>query len=132
MAEVVTTAAKQLDPYKFKPGESGNPNGRPKGSKHKLAESFLADCLNEWEAHGATAISDMREKNPGDFVKMVASLLPKEMTLNVNSEIEMTDDELLERIRVLTSAITPFLERAGEAGAGTEAQGSPAQPAQLH
>jgi hypothetical protein len=121
MAGTVTTGAKQLDPYKFKPGESGNPNGRPKGSKHKLAESFLADCLNEWEAHGKAAISDMREKNPGDFVKMVASLLPKEMTLNLNNDLgELSDDELLDEIRKLHASLAPFLaegngEKAGAA-----------------
>lgn len=127
MAETVTTGAKQLDPFKFKPGQSGNPNGRPKGSKHKLAESFLADCLNEWETHGAVAISDMREKNPGDFVKMVASLVPKEMTLNLNNDLgELSDDELLDEIRKLHASLAPFLAE------GIGAQEGAAQPAQLH
>jgi Family of unknown function (DUF5681) len=27
----------------FKPGQSGNPKGRPKGSRNKLSEEFLAD-----------------------------------------------------------------------------------------
>jgi hypothetical protein len=27
----------------FLPGQSGNPRGRPKGSRHKLSEAFLAD-----------------------------------------------------------------------------------------
>lgn len=28
------TVGKQLEPYQFKKGQSGNPNGRPKGSKN--------------------------------------------------------------------------------------------------
>jgi hypothetical protein len=27
----------------FRPGQSGNPRGRPKGSRHKLSEQFLAE-----------------------------------------------------------------------------------------
>jgi hypothetical protein len=30
----------------FKPGQSGNPRRRPKGSRHKLSERFL------WKGHG--------------------------------------------------------------------------------
>lgn len=106
--------------------------GRPKGARNKLAENFLADVLAEWESHGAVAVSDMREKNPGDFVKMVASLLPKEMTLNVNNDIEMTDDELRERIRSLADSLAPFLAGAGAAEAGDGAAASAAIPPQLH
>ena len=126
------TAAKQLAPYQFKPGQSGNPAGRPKSARSKIAEDFLKDVQAEWESHGAVAISDMREKNPGDFVKMVASLLPKEMNLNINSEAEMSDDELHERIRNLAGQLAPFLGGAGGAGEGIEAQAGSQQPSSVH
>jgi hypothetical protein len=104
--------------------------GRPKGARNKLAESFLADVLEEWESHGAVAISDMREKNPGDFVKMVASLLPKEMTLNLTNDLsELSDDELLGQIRELHASLAPLLAASGE---GDGAKAVATQPAQLH
>ena len=33
----------------FKPGQSGNPRGRPKGSRHKLSERFFAELCEDWE-----------------------------------------------------------------------------------
>jgi len=126
------TVPKQLEPYKWQKGVSPNPSGRPKGARNKLAERFLADVLNEWETHGAVAISDMREKNPGDFCKMVASLMPKDVNLNVNNEIEMTDDELAQRIRELSRTFAPFLERAGDAAEGSGKATGPQEPPQLH
>lgn len=115
---------------RFLTGNNGG--GRPKGSRNKLAESFLADVLEEWENHGAVAVSDMREKSPGDFVKMVAGLLPKEMTLNVNNENEMTDDELRERIRSLAGQLAPFLDGIGAVDGGAEAKAGAGQPPIVH
>jgi hypothetical protein len=83
----------------WKPGESGNPAGRPKGSRHKLAESFLADLHADWEKHGATAIVAMREKDPSGYVKVVASVLPRDVDLKVKvstSPFEDMSDEQLE------------------------------------
>lgn len=45
MSEQNENRTPQLDPYKFRPGQSGNPNGRPKG-RVSLAEK-LRQQLNE-------------------------------------------------------------------------------------
>jgi hypothetical protein len=57
---------------------------------------------------------------PGEFVKMVAGLMPKDFNLNINDHSEMTDDELAERVRQLAAQLSPFLlGGTGEAEAGT-------------
>jgi hypothetical protein len=95
--------------------------GRPKGSRNKLQEDFLKDVLAAWEDNGADAITLMIADKPGDFVKMVAGLMPKEATLNINDHSEMSDDELAERVRSLAASLAPFLLGGTgdtEAGAG--------------
>ena len=68
--------------------------------------------------HGLTAIKDMRAKNPGDYIRVIASLVPKEATLNVNVYDELTDEQLYERFRILQGEIAAFLpdDRSGEDG----------------
>ena len=60
--------SRQLKKYAFKPGRSGNPNGRPKGSRNKLAESFLVDVYEEWETGGRAAIKKMAKDRRPTFV----------------------------------------------------------------
>ncbi len=96
-------------PWLFKPGQSGNPAGKPKGAKHKLQEDFIKDVQAAWETRGKAAISAMIAEKPTDFVKMVAGLMPKDVTLNINDNSEMTDDELAGRIRDLAAQLSPFL-----------------------
>jgi len=109
-----------------RPFEPGNP-GKPKGAKHKLQESFVKDVYAAWKERGAAAVNAMIDEKPGDFVKVVASLIPKEATLNINDHSELTDDELADRIRSLAAQLAPFLsdgtgatDGAGEGSASAQ------------
>jgi len=94
--------------------------GRPKGSRNKLGEAFLEDMLADWEANGPAAIREVRETKPDAYLKVVASILPKDLNVNINQTDHMTDEQLVERIRSLDAAIRPFLdaEGAGRVGGG--------------
>ncbi|MBO6755464.1 MAG: hypothetical protein JJ902_04005 [Roseibium sp.] len=100
-----------------RPFEKGN-SGRPKGSRNKLGEAFLAEMLADWEEHGKSVIEDVRKDKPDVYLKVVASILPKDLNVNVNRADELSDDELLERIRTLDAAIQPYLSAQGEGGTG--------------
>ncbi len=80
----------------FKPGQSGNPNGRPKGSKNKLTESFWQDMADVWAAGGKAALEKVITDDPAAFVRVAASLMPKEAELTLRRVVahELGDDEL--------------------------------------
>lgn len=91
---------------KWKPGESANPAGRPRGSRSKLSEKFLKDLHDSWEKIGVSAIERMARDAPGDYVRVVASLVPRELLVTTGSMDEITDVELLDAISSLRSLLT--------------------------
>ena len=80
----------------FKPGQSGNPKGRPQGSRNKLSEEFLADLHASWQLFGRAALMTAALTDPVSFVRVVASLMPRELeaTVTVVHAERMSDDEL--------------------------------------
>ncbi len=87
------TEEKQTKPHLYKPGQTGNPFGRPKGSKNKLSEDFLRDLLDAWDKYGVEALKVAATEKQSDFCKMVASLIPKEITVK-NELSEFSDEQL--------------------------------------
>jgi uncharacterized protein DUF5681 len=106
-ADVTASKERQLAPLRehaFRPGQSGNPNGRPKGSRSKLTTQFFDDFYKEWQEHGAQALKDMAEKSPRDFVRAAAMLMPKEFEIKTPLD-DMTDAELTDLIAAVQSLI---------------------------
>ncbi len=115
------TGSKQT---RFKPGVSPNPAGRPKGSRNKLGEAFIQALYEDFTQHGTAVIETVRAEKPDQYLKVVASILPKE--LKVTTEIELNDEQLDQRIRQLAAALDLGLR--GEGGTGEVAGGESASP----
>lgn len=114
------TEEKQSGLIPFKPGQSGNPAGRPKGSRNKLGEAFVQALHDDFNESGVAAIQNMRAADPGGYVRVIASLLPKEFKIETTSDL--TDEQLDARIRALASLIEVGV--GGASGGGEEAEGT--------
>src|SRR5262245_53578863 len=64
----------------FQPGRPKT-GGRTKGTRNKLGSVFLEKLLKEFDEHGEEAIRICRVERPHEFLKIVASILPKEFEI---------------------------------------------------
>jgi hypothetical protein len=95
---------------KFQPGQSGNPQGRPKGSRNKLNEDFLRALSDDFAEHGEAVIAAVRSEKPDVYLKVVASLSPKHVEVKDVTLDELERDELSALLHAVREA-----RRAGEA-----------------
>ena len=70
------------DRGRFQSGNIGG--GRPKGSRNKLGEAFLEDLRDAWNEHGTEALKRCAIEEPAQFCRIVASLMPKDVNLNLS------------------------------------------------
>jgi hypothetical protein len=74
-----------IEDTQFKVGNPGGP-GRPKGSKNRLSEYFLFELADHFETHGRVAIERICEDSPGEYLRIIAGLIPKELILEQTQE----------------------------------------------
>ena len=66
---------------RFRPGQSGNPHGRPKGSRNRLALAFMEALASDFEEHGREVIASVRQRQPAAYLRIASGLLPKELSI---------------------------------------------------
>lgn len=106
MTAQTDVAPQQDEKGRFVTGNIGG--GRPKGSRNKLSEDFVAKLYDDFTQHGQGAIEECRAKSPETYVKVIAGLLPKEMHISASPLEEMSADDIsdaLARIAALRTAL---------------------------
>ena len=75
----------------FKKGQSGNPQGRPRGKREKITSAFLEAVEADWRQHGIKALEEARKRDPGAYCRMVAALLPKELNATIEQSFTIQE-----------------------------------------
>ena len=79
-SHVAVTASERDAHGRFLTGNSGG--GRPRGARNKLAERFLDTIADDFSEHGAEAIAKVRTDDPATYLKIVGSLIPRNLILD--------------------------------------------------
>ena len=67
----------------WRPGQSGNLNGRPVGSRSAFSAGFTRDLAEVWAEKGKASMLYTAEKQPAVFLATCARLLPNDVRVTV-------------------------------------------------
>src|SRR5262245_37902444 len=78
---------KHVNGRMWPPGVSGNPNGRPVGSRTVFSQGFLKDLASVWASHGRAAMEKTAIDQPGVFFATCARLIGPEVKLTIEQQL---------------------------------------------
>ena len=105
------TKWQQRPAHLWRPGQSGNLAGRPKGSRNKLAEDFVSDLHASWQRLGERAIERCATEKPDVYLRVIAGLLPKDVNITTRSLDDLSDDQLMRKLQLVTEMARPLLAK---------------------
>jgi len=100
----------------FQPGVSGNPAGRPIGARSQFGLAFYEDLLKVWGEHGEEAMIKVAKHDPATFVRVAASLMPRQVKAEINNmrtlivELVGADGELVQAVEDKTAIEAEYVE----------------------
>jgi len=110
LSESTEKRLRNLQPYKPGAEWNGNSKGRPKGSRHKLTETFLAAMVEDFDkaveeggkTQGQEVIARVREEDPSTYLRVIAAIIPKQVEQTKPLE-DLNEEQLDELIAALES-----------------------------
>src|SRR5262245_22839206 len=99
----------------FAKGVSGNLGGNAQRTRHLFSKAFVEALLEDFRRWGAEAIVRVRTETPAAYLRVCATLVPKELKVERSSGVKAMTDE---QIEATIEAIQAMLER--RAGEGTK------------
>src|SRR6516225_4916407 len=77
---------KHVNGRMWQPGQSGNPNGRPVGSRTAFSAAFCKDLAEVWSKEGREAMVKTAKTNPAVFFATCARLIGPEVKLTIEQQ----------------------------------------------
>lgn len=111
--------------------DSAPRGGKDKGTRDRIGRRFLELLHADFAAHGEAAIPLWRENHLDRYMAGILSLLPKEATLNLNTDTAL-DDLSAEQLAALADGLQRVADALDAGDPGAETQAGPHQPAPLH
>ena len=71
----------------WRPGESGNPSGRPIGARGRFSEQMISDIARSWSTHGPAALEKMAKTDNTRYVEICSRLIPRDVALTVQQQL---------------------------------------------
>lgn len=96
---------KQAVSTKWKPGQSGNPLGRPQGARSKFSEQACADALADWTANGKATLERVRATDPSTYLRVLFSIIPKDIAVSIENRTGPMDSVEMQMMRRLVAII---------------------------
>jgi hypothetical protein len=82
-----------------------------RSTRSALYRDFVSALVEDFKTHGKTAIAIVRVERPDTYLKVIASLCPRELIYENASAAELSDTELAEMIQhYRTQAVPPPAE----------------------
>jgi len=99
-----------------RPGRKA-PAAARKRTKKTLGDDFLDAVRADFRTHGAGVIAAVRADKPDQYLKIVQSVLPKDLANDLHASADtlesLSDDEIRRRIRGLEAVLGPFGDQPG-------------------
>jgi len=90
---------------RFLPGNKHGAAGRPKGARDRHSRNLLEAFANDFEAHGAAVIEQVRLDKPDVWLRLACDLLPKQATLDVDVSVLHDISDRLTAFRVMNELL---------------------------
>jgi hypothetical protein len=94
------------------PGQSGNPAGRPIGSRQKIANQLLADLEDVWREKGKSVLHRLAIDDPKALAQIAYGLLPRDIFVRVEDNTAIAGEDR----RMLLALLDVVKEAGAEAG----------------
>src|SRR4029077_16215117 len=73
-------------PTRWPRGQSGNPAGKPPGTRTAFSQGFIRDFALVWAEEGLDAVRKVAKKSPEAFVAIAARICPNDVRLTPDKD----------------------------------------------